>query len=417
MRVLALDNDADSRSVLVTRLEAALREANLRRVEVIESDVTGLLALVAEAPPTVAILGPGCYSDLEHCINRCRASYPKIPLALWLSNEIYASEAVELRRSLRVRVMPIADLGQMAQFLLDCDALGSGSRPRATHGTVMVLQCKGGVGATSMAAALAACWARNQMSVALFDLDDVNPQLTEWARVGASQRRLITDAVRAGPVKAYKLRELLCPVDGYDGHLLVLGQPEHYGEGFHFKADVLEGAPSSSEYVVSALEELDQEYDVVVVDAGRSWGVATFAALQVVDRVVCVIDDDAVSLHRTLETVTRMARESDEASEFNFQKWEFVINAFTGRVLEEHDILEQLRRRELISDNGTCTKIPYADAGREWGLTASTLYELGGPDAQEALAALAYRLVPFQFEPHETALYRRLRRKIFRLVS
>lgn len=416
MKILALDNFADSREVLVTRLEAALRDANIRRAEITDSDIPGIIKLVAEAPPDVIVLGPSCYRGIESNINRCRAAYPKVPIALVLSNEIYASEAVELRRALRVRVLPIADLGQMAQLFLDCESLGEGKSSQTANGVVLVLQCKGGVGASTISAALAACWVRSQMNVALVDLDDVNPQISDWAGVGASQRRLVTEAIKSGVVKSYKLRELLATVEGYDNRLSVLSQPDQYGEGFHFKADVIPDAPSISSYISSALEGLQSEFDAVIIDGGRSWGVATFAALQAADRVVCVCDDDEASFRRTIDLLLRMSRESDEPAEFDFKKWHFVVNAFTGRVLEEEAVIEELKRREMIADCATLTTIPYVDAARSWSLSKQTLFELADSGTQEDLATLAYKLVPFQFEPQSKPLYHRLRRRLLYLA-
>ncbi len=412
MRILVLDSDSSARATVVSRIEEALRQAGVRRVELIESTPAGLASLVAEAPPNICFLGPGCYRDLEQSLHHCRVSYPRVPVALILSNEIYSAEAVELRRSLKIRIIPIADIGQMAQFVLDCDAPSAGPATGSKGTIISVLQFKGGVGATTLTAGLGACWARHGVSAVMVDFDDVNPQLTDWARVGASQRRLISEGVRAAEVPKYRIRELIYPVEDFSEKLFVVGQPEHYGEGFHFKADVLENTPSIVNYVSSLLDALQSEYDVVIIDCGRSWGLSTFAALTASQRVLTVIDDDAASLRRTFDNFGRIHRESDDPSEFDLGKWSFVLNAHTGRVLTVEEVTEEIGDADVFPGKPELMTIPFSDKGREWSLTSQSFYDLAEPYVKAALAEQAFRLFPFQHEVQSPQLIDRLRKMV-----
>ncbi|MFN8390973.1 MAG: hypothetical protein U0136_11850 [Bdellovibrionota bacterium] len=410
MRILVLDIKDDARAMLSARVEEALRQAGVRRVEIVESDPGSLSSLAAEEPPDLCFLGPGCYRDLEDHLRQYLVSYAKVPVAVVLNNEVYAAHGIELRRSLRIRVMPVADIGQMAQFILDCDVPGSSSGTQKDQGVIAVVQFKGGVGGSTVAGGLAGCWARNNLRVALIDLDDVNPHLTDWARVGASQRRLIAETIREGKVAPYQLRELGFPVEGFDGRLVVFGQPEHYGESFHFKADVIENAPSIAGYVSSLIGALQGEFDVVVIDAGRSWGISTFAALPLCQRILTVIDDDQLSLRRTLDNFLRIYRESDDPAEFDLGKWSFVLNAFTERVLSLPDVVEELETLDVFPEKIDLRTLPYSDRGREWGLGSLCFYDLAEQGARNMLCDLAYSLVPFQYEAPVIQLYDRLRR-------
>ena len=416
MRILVLDVNDSARATVTTRIEEALRQAGVRRAELLEGDPDSLAKLVAEDPPHLCFIGPGCYRDLEASLARYRMVYPKVPVAVVLNNEVYSEEGIELRRALRIRVIPIADIGQMAQFILDCDAPSETASSASTRGVISVLQFKGGVGSSTVACALAACWARNGVSTALVDLDDVNPQISDWACVGSSQRRSISEAIRAGEVGRYKLGEIGYPVASYDGGLTVFAQPEHYGESFHFKADVLENAPSIASYITSLIKGLQEVYDVVIIDAGRSWGISTFAALTLSQKVLTVIDDDAISLRRSLENFNRIYRESDDTAEFDLGKWSFLLNAYTGKILSVSDVLEEIDRLDVFPEKVDLMTLPYSEKGREWGLTPLSFFDLAEQGIRNTIGEIAFGLVPFQYEAEAGPIYDRLKKGLTRMV-
>ena len=145
------------RDVLVERVREALRQLGLRRVDIVDGDLGIVDRLREHDLPTLAFLGPSCYAELEGAIKNFRARFPVVPLAAILEQEIYASEAVELRKRLSVRMIPVADIGQMAQFIVESgDRLGVLTGGLKSRGVIAVTQLKGGVG-TSTVAPRAAC--------------------------------------------------------------------------------------------------------------------------------------------------------------------------------------------------------------------------------------------------------------------
>jgi cellulose biosynthesis protein BcsQ len=416
MRLLLIDNNEATRQVLMARIQEALRRSGLRRVQVIEGDADALTECLTIENPSLTFFGPGCYRQLDELIDTFRSLQPTAPLAVVLDNEIYANEAIELRKSLQVRLMPIADIAQIAQFILEVDSqLGAGVGGR-NRGVVTAVQFKGGIGTSTVAASLAACWAKNDLSVALVDLDDLNPQITDWAQVGAAQRKAVSDALREGDVPRYRLDELGFPVEGYDGRLVIIGQPEHYSEGFHLKADVLEGAPSSAEYLKSLISVLQDEFDVIVVDAGRSWGVATFALLPLSQHVLMVTSDEQQALKRSLDNLQRLYSESDDFSEFDLARWRVVLNGFSGRGLSVADVSKEIEDVGIFPQDAALYTIPFCDSARRWSGSKETLFEKGDEQTQAAIREIAFNLVPFRL--HEApARGGILKKKLKRLVG
>ncbi len=416
MRLLLIDSNEASRQSLMSRIQEALRRSGLRRVQVIEGDADSLTECLTVENPSLTFFGPGCYRQLDELIDTFRSLQPTAPLAVVLDNDIYANEAIELRKSLSVRLMPIADIAQIAQFILEVDSqlgVGVGGRNR---GVVTAVQFKGGIGTTTVASSLAACWARNDLTVALVDLDDLNPQITDWAQVAPAQRKAVSDTLREGEVPRYRMDELGFPVEGYDGRLVVFGQPEHYSEGFHLKADVLEGAPSSAEYLKSLITVLQDEFDVIVVDAGRSWGVATFALLPLSQHVLMVTNDEAISLKRSLDNLQRLYSESDDYSEFDLSRWRVVLNGFSGKQMAIADVSKEIDEIGLFPQDTPLYTLPYSESARRWSQSKETIFEKGDEQTQSAIREIAFNLVPFRLhEPQAPGS--RLKKKLKKLVG
>jgi cellulose biosynthesis protein BcsQ len=314
--------------------------------------------------------------------------------------------------------MPLADIVQMVQFLLDHERRAASNGSDGTHGLITVAQLKGGVGGSSIACALAAVWARHGLSVALVDLDDVNPQVTSWGRVPTAKRKIVSDFLQGGEVPPFRVSELLHPLDAYSRRLSVVGQPERYQESFHFKADVLDSIPSSAEFIASLVQSLRDEFDVIVVDSGRSWGIATFALLPESQKVVLVTDDRSMSLQSTIENLTRLYRESDDGDEFDFVRWRVVMNSFAGNSLSPKKVLAELEALDMFPRSTGLSVIPRSREGREWALTERTLFELGDPETRDALIELAFSLVPFKRSADgSAAVVNKLRKQFGRFMG
>ncbi len=403
MRILLIDRNPQARSILSVRVGEALRQIGLKRSETIETDLDRLVWDKSDSVPSVAFLGPGYYQDVATSVAKFRAAFPRTPLAIVLDNDVYATAAVELRRELSARIMPIADIAQMAQFILDYDTKLQAETETGNQGIVAVCQLKGGVGATTITAALAACWAKHELSVAMLDLDDLNPQLTLWSKATSARRRIVSELLLMGEVPAFRVTELAHPIELYGGNLSVIPQPERYQESFHFKADVVESIPSSSEYIRSLIPALQSAFDVVVVDVGRSWGIATFALLPFCRHVLLVGNNDRTTLFHSFENLSRLYRESDDPEEFDLNRWQVIMNTnVIGEELAVEEIREQIEALELFPKSTRITTLAHSRQGSEWSLTEGTLYDLAEESVRGEIEELAFRLVPFRRAIRET---------------
>ena len=178
MHFVIVDYRPDARAQLLGRAREAIRQVEVRRVEPVEVD----LLEIDQFDWTISIgclLGPGCQETLDETVQRVRQVYPDGRIAATLDRERYIAQAVNFRKRLGITIIQEGDLAQLASFIMDCEShgeqKGSGFKNR---GVIGVTHFKGGVGATTVTAAFASCWARHGLNVCAIDFDDVNPQLS-----------------------------------------------------------------------------------------------------------------------------------------------------------------------------------------------------------------------------------------------
>ncbi len=400
MQIIVIESDPQKKATLLARAVDGLRQADIRGLEVIElkrdaigSHVWGTVCGV--------LLGPSCHEVLQDIVEQIRSNFSSGPISIVLSPEVYENESVAVTKKYGIRTFSFSDLNQIASFLIESEnhiALSSGTKNRNVIG---VCQFKGGVGTTTLAVALAACWARHEIKTALIDLDDVNPQITSWARVGTSRRGATAEHLELGQVPEASITDIASPVETFNGYLSVIGQPEDYNTAFHFKANVLDTAPSASEFIQSLISALKSSFEIIVIDLARSWGLATFASLPRCQRVLLVTDEDRLSIKRTLDCLKRLKRESDDSDEFDLSKWSVVCNAHTGALTTEEDLKKLLLESDLFSTQLKVSTIPYSPKGRAWGEPGQSFYDLAENSTQEKIKALAYDLIPFRTKGRE----------------
>jgi cellulose biosynthesis protein BcsQ len=407
----------EARATIRGRLTEAARQAELGEVSFQEFALADVDRIDWEKAFS-CILGPELNTDTELVIDKLRAAYPLGAVALLLNPDEYATRAVALRRTLAVHVCSTADLAHLSGFLLSAAAEPTlTARTPYREATIGVCQLKGGVGATTLSAALSACWARHGLGVALVDLDDVNPHLTAWAQATPHQRAFAAHCLRRGEIDRSRVEELLAPIEGFDGKFVVVPQPEPYHEAFHTKADLIEDAPSASAFINAIGAVLGSELDIVTYDLGRSWGIGTFAALKRCSHVVLVVDDDAISLDRTLANLSRLRAHSDDPNEFNFSRWSVVLNGYTGRNVSADEAAAAIARTGLFPTDANLYTLPYSKEAERWSEGRRSLYETADQRTRDVVRRIACNVVPFQYEQGEHRSLRgssRLRRGLAR---
>lgn len=389
MHLVIIDYRPEFRAALIGRAREAIRQAGLKRFHPYEVDRFHLDRFDWSLS-SGAIIGPGCEHEIVQVIADVREKFPVGKIGVVLKKEQYRAQATDLRIEYGVYPIPEGDLAQIVSFVIECDRVqGDDGQEFKNRGIVGLVHFKGGVGCSSISAALAACWARHDLQVALLDFDDVTPNITHWSQAEEVHRMAVSNFIRMGQVPPGRLNEVLYPVEGYRGRMFVVPQPEHYGDSFHFKSNAIPDAPGIRTYIESLFQELKREFDVVVVDLGRSWGISTFVSLSMCQKVILVCDDDPSALRQTVRGCERLVRETNNDALLGIKNWNIVMNSYTGQVVTPREFQQQFELLDIFSSSTSYPVVPYSRFGRFWGNPGITLYELSDEATQEKLIQLA----------------------------
>jgi hypothetical protein len=187
-----------------------------------------------------------------------------------------------------------------------------------------------------------------------------------------------------------------------------MGQPESYGDSFHFKANAISDAPSVGNFVQSLIEELRAEFDVVALDLGRSWGLGSLAALPLCNKILLVMDDDPIGKSQTLKTCERLVHQAKTESQLGIKNWNVVLNAHTGSLLSPKELQQSLEKIDIFPPNRGFFVVSYTGSGRYWGAPGTTLFEIGGRKTKNELTVMASQLAPF-IRPSQTSIKDRIK--------
>lgn len=395
MHLAIVDYRPEYRAALLGRVREALRQAEIRRFQPIEVDRFHLDRFDWTLAQGV-VLGPGCQNDLSQVVGEVRLRMPVGRIGVVLKKDEYRARAMQLRIELGVITMAEGDLAQLVSFVIECDRHeGGASSGGKNRGVIGLCHFKGGVGCTSLTAALAACWARHDLTVAMIDLDDVAPHLTVWSQADQAHRLAVSEFIRLGEIPENRLNETLYPVEGYRGRLVIVPQPETYGDGFHFKSNSIPDAPGIRTFVESLLIELKKEFDIVIIDLGRSWGIATFITLSMCQKILLIMDDDPIGMAQTLKCSERIMQETNNDALLGVKNWNIVLNSYTGLLVTPKELQNRLEQIDLFPPSRGFFVIPYSRKGRVWGSPGKTLYEMSDINTREKIAELAMSCVSF----------------------
>jgi cellulose biosynthesis protein BcsQ len=377
------------------RAREAVRQSGVKRLEPYELDRFHLDTFDWTLCSGV-IVGTGCESEILEVANDIRSNYGVVKIGAVLKKENYLARATALRVEQGIYPILEGDLTQLVNFVIECDRIDGKKQPELKNrGVVGLVHFKGGVGTTSLTTALAACWARHGLQVALLDFDDVTPVITSWSQAEIQQRRAVAEFLRLGEVPEGRLNEILYPVEGYEGRLFVVPQPEYYGDSFHFKSNAIPEAPGVRTYIESLLLSLRNEFDVVVIDLAHSWGIATFVALAMCQKVLLICDDDPLAMRQTIVACERLIRETNNEHLLGLRNWNMVLNAHTGLLVSLREFERKFTKLDIFSPSSAYSIVSYSRRARFWGDRGSTLFDLADHKTKGQIIELAFAQAPF----------------------
>lgn len=328
----------------------------------------------------VIVLGSGLSERATTIARHCHSIAPWLHIIMFTTDEAYGGGAFRAAHSVGVRkVFP--DSASPLDFLQDLVAIHAEFRRegRTREGKVVaVAHAKGGVGATSVTAALGeVCSVFNKRSL-LWDMDVETRDLSRALTVSGVEAKVVSAWVNGSrDISRESLRDALIPISG---DVSVLMPPDRMAESMDLVCH------TDGMGIVQRIIELSRVlFDVVLIDTAGRMGPATGAILRSADLVIIVIDDTILGLTAVdlyLSFIKTLVGASDRIV--------FVVNPYSGSLLSVSQIAQELEPAHRLGEMPwRLPPLPNDPKAALWPGSGRTLYSMGQKQTRVTLEKIA----------------------------
>jgi MinD-like ATPase involved in chromosome partitioning or flagellar assembly len=381
--IKVLDISAESRSKLAEKIRKQLVEAGAQFEFIPQATVEPLSIeeLKFKKAPTFCVIGPEILSSHLELIEEIHASYNQA--------EIFGAADLslsEIERAARFGVDDIFSISSLPKELVKRLIFLSRKDDRRSLGQLyLVMGAKGGVGVTSITAALGeALHEHEEEEVVLVDLDFETQDLARFMRA----RPFVSDALstlleKRAAALSDEVEELLVKIWSESEDLKLLPSPPP-------PIDKLASFQPSFDSLYELFQKLDKKNRILIIDAGCASGNLLEGLIRIADKIIFVVSNDATALFASidkLKTVSSLASSSAEI--FGLE----VASRPGG--LNSRDIKREFREY-LKSQNFTWSeaKINWSLAASHWPGSGETIFSIAGQKIKKSLNTLVCELKP-----------------------
>lgn len=331
----------------------------------------------------VLILGSGLGDRATAIARQAMTVVPWLHVIMYVTDEAYGGGAFRAAHSVGVRkVFP--DSASPLDLLQELVAIHAEFRKegRAREGKVIaVTHAKGGVGATSVAAALGEVCSVYSRRTLLWDLDVETRDLSRSLTVNGVEAKVVSSWVNGSrDISRESLKDALIPISS---DVSVLMPPDRMAESMDLVCH------TDGMGIVQRVIELARiMFDVIIIDTGGRMGPATGGLLRGADEVVLVIDDTilgltAVDLYLTF--VKTLVGGSDRIT--------FLVNPYSGALLGVPQIAAELEPVHNLGERPwRLPPVPNDPKAALWPGSGRTLYSMGQKSTRAVLERIAREL-------------------------
>lgn len=379
MKILIVDITAEAQTFCYKRLEAfSLADKETLDLQVRLSNEHDAMQHVSEAD--VLVLGSGLEHSAILLAKQAMAAVPWLHVIMFVSDEMYGGGAFRAAQSVGVRkVFP--DSASPVDFLQELVAIHAEFRRegRTREGKIIAFaHAKGGVGATSIVAALAeVCSVHNRRAI-LWDLDVETRDLSRSLTVNGVEARVVSSWVNGErEVSRESLKEALIPISS---DVSVLMPPDRMAESMDLVCH------TDGIMIVQRIIDLARVlFDVVLVDTSGRMGPATGALMRLADAVVIVMDDSVLGI-----TAVDLFLSFVKSLVGDLERIVFLVNSLTGDALSVEQIAAELEPGHHLGPlPWRLDSIPKDLKGGQWPGSGRTMYSMGQKHTRAVLEKVA----------------------------
>jgi cellulose biosynthesis protein BcsQ len=382
MKLLIVDVSTEAQAFCAKRIEAFSR-SDMEMLDLKVKLVTEKEFADRVPEADVVVVGSGLGEKGIALARQANTIAPWVQIIMFVTDSVYGGGAFRAAHSAGVRkVFP--DSASPLDFLQELVAVHAEFRKEGrTHEgkVVVVAHAKGGVGATSITAALAeVCSVYNRRTM-LWDLDVETRDLSRSLTVNGAEAKVVSAWVNGSrDITRESLRDALIPISS---DVSVLMPPDRFAESM----DLVCHADGMS--IVQRIVELSRVlFDVVLIDTGGRMGPAAGTLIRSADVVLIVIDDTilgltAVDLYLTF--IKSLVSGSDRLC--------FLVNPYSGALMGVQQIAAELEPAHHLGEAPwRLPPIPNDPKAALWPGSGRTLYSMGQKTTRQVLERIAREL-------------------------
>ncbi len=382
MKLLILDNTTEAQAYCAKRIESF----NQSDMEMLDLQVH----LVSEVDyedkleeADVLVIGSGIGDRATTIARQAMAQVPWLHIIMFVRDDLYGGAAFRSAHACGARkVFP--DSASPLDFLQELVAIHAEFRRegRTREGRLVVItHAKGGVGATSVAAALAEVCSVFHRRTMLWDLDVETRDLSRSLTVNGAEAKVVSGWVNGSrEISRQSLTDALIPISS---DVSVLMPPDRMAESMDLMCH------TDGMAIVQRVAELSRVlFDVIIVDTAGRMGPATGALLRAADEVLVVIDDTILGLTAVdlyLSFIKTLIGGTDGLV--------FLVNPYQGSMIGTQQIAQELEPvHNLGEEPWRLPPLPNDPKAAMWPGSGRTLYSMGQKQTRATLEIIAKEL-------------------------
>ncbi|MEY4669251.1 MAG: hypothetical protein RL518_1950 [Pseudomonadota bacterium] len=394
MKLLIVDKTTEAQARCAKRIESFSR-GDLEMLDLKVKLVSDKDFAERVADADVVVIGSGMGESGLALAHQANALSPRPQLIMFVSDDAYGGGAFRLAHSAGVRkVFP--EGGSPLDFLQELVAINTEFRREGrTHEgkVVVVAHAKGGVGATSVAAALADVCGQYGRRTLLWDLDVETRDLSRALKVSGDEARVISAWVSGEQeVNRDTLRTALIPISN---DVAVLTTPDRLAESMDLVCH------TESMAIAQRIAEVARaDNDVVIVDTAGRLGPATGALIRNADTVLVVIDDSVLGV-----TAVDLFLSFVKSVVGSPERICFLVNPASGALSSVEQIAGELEPAHRLGERPwRLAPLSRDPKGALWPGSGKTLFSMGGKAIRQNFEVVAKELgLLGALEPEEIA--------------
>lgn len=379
MKLLIVDNTTEAQAFCAKRIES-FNQSDMEMLDLKVKLVSEREYLERVTEADVLVLGSGLGERATALARQAMASVPWLHIIMFVTDEAYGGGAFRAAHSVGVRkVFP--DSASPLDFLQELVAIHAEFRRegRAREGRVVAItHAKGGVGATSVTAALAEVCSVYHRRTMLWDMDVETRDLSRSLTVNGVEAKVVSAWVNGQrEISRESLKDALIPISS---DVSVLMPPDRMAESMDMVCH------TDGMTIASRIVELSRVlFDVVLIDTGGRLGPATGALLRSADVVLIVIDDTILGL-----TAVDLYLTFVKTLVGGVDRIVFLVNPYSGALLGVQQIAAELEPAHHLGElPWRLPPVPNDPKAALWPGSGRTLYSMGQKSTRAVLEKIA----------------------------